>query len=450
MDQAKDTLNYLHDNNPQAMKAVSEKVEQYSLIDIWRYLHPDESKYTWHQFNSSKQGRLDYFLVSSSLLPFVHSAEILPGFASDHSLLQLDIDFSKFVRGRGFWKFNSSLLYNAEYRDLVKDTIKKVVAQYGIINSNDNFFESATQDDLDAFYNNASSESLQQVELKINPSSFLDVLMMVIRKETMTYSARRKRERVALEVKTVQEIELLEARLNANDDNDSIADELVQKKNELAAIYAHQAQGAYVRSRSQYIVDGERPTRLFCALEKHNAVQKHVPKLVIEKDGAKFEISEQKAVEAEIFSYYKDLFTEKPVAERPISEFLSSNLAESCKRLTESQKSKMEGLLSIEELTKYLKKTKNNVAPGSTGFSNEFFKFFWADLKVFIVNAINYSYQIGQLSVTQRLGIVTIIPKGDKDKIDVTSPPRSSLWLGQINSKLDCQIRFYGIVHGTM
>ena len=172
----------------------------------------------------------------------------------------------------------------------------------------------------------------------------------------------------------------------------------------------------FLRSRSQYIVDGERPTRLFCALEKHNAVQKHVPKLVIEKDGAKFEISEQKAVEAEIFSYYKDLFTEKPVAERPISEFLSSNLAESCKRLTESQKSKMEGLLSIEELTKYLKKTKNNVAPGSTGFSNEFFKFFWADLKVFIVNAINYSYQIGQLSVTQRLGIVTIIPKGDKDK----------------------------------
>ena len=76
----------------------------------------------------------------------------------------------------------------------------------------------------------------------------------------------------------------------------------------------------------------------------------------------------------------------------------------------------MEGLISIEEMTAYLKKARNNVAPGSTGFTNEFLKFFWLDLKVFICNAINYSYQTGQLSVTQRLGIITIIPKGDKDK----------------------------------
>ena len=44
----------------------------------------------------------------------------------------------------------------------------------------------------------------------------------------------------------------------------------------------------------------------------------------------------------------------------------------------------MEGLISIEEMTAYLKKARNNVAPGSTGFTNEFLKFFWLDLKVFI------------------------------------------------------------------
>ena len=33
-----------------------------------------------------------------------------------------------------------------------------------------------------------------------------------------------------------------------------------------------------------------------------------------------------------------------------------------------------------------------------------------------VVNAIKHSYEVGKLSVTQRLGIVTIIPKGDKDK----------------------------------
>ena len=76
----------------------------------------------------------------------------------------------------------------------------------------------------------------------------------------------------------------------------------------------------------------------------------------------------------------------------------------------------MEGLLTLDELTMYLKKTKNNVAPGSSGFSNEFYKFFWKDLKHFVIKSLNYSYEIGMLSVTQRLGIITLIPKGEKDK----------------------------------
>ena len=67
-------------------------------------------------------------------------------------------------------------------------------------------------------------------------------------------------------------------------------------------------------------------------------------------------------------------------------------------------------------LTKYLKKVKNNVSPGSSGFTNEFYKFFWLDLKTFITNSINFSYECGMLSVTQRLGILTLIPKGDKNK----------------------------------
>ena len=76
----------------------------------------------------------------------------------------------------------------------------------------------------------------------------------------------------------------------------------------------------------------------------------------------------------------------------------------------------MEGLITMEELTKYLKKCRNNVSPGSTGFTGEFFKYFWRDLKFFALNSINYSYEKGSLSVTQRVGIITLIPKGDKDK----------------------------------
>ena len=37
-------------------------------------------------------------------------------------------------------------------------------------------------------------------------------------------------------------------------------------------------------------------------------------------------------------------------------------------------------------------------------------------MKHFIAKAVNFSHENGMLSVTQRTGIITLIPKGDKDK----------------------------------
>ena len=35
-------------------------------------------------------------------------------------------------------------------------------------------------------------------------------------------------------------------------------------------------------------------------------------------------------------------------------------------------------------------------------------------MQVFIVYSLNYEYDIGELSVTQKLGIITCLPKGNK------------------------------------
>ena len=195
LDQFKDTKNYLNINNPQARDALKDQIEEHNLIDIWRHNNPDGRVYSWRKYNSNKQSRLDYFLVSASLLPYVSGANITPGINSDHSVIDLEIDFSKFSRGKGFWKFNSSLLGDTVYRDLVKSIIKRTTAMYAIIDGNDKFYESASSEELTNFYNLATPESLQNLPMKVNPQSFLDVLMMEIRRETIAYSSKKKRER---------------------------------------------------------------------------------------------------------------------------------------------------------------------------------------------------------------------------------------------------------------
>ena len=78
-------------------------------------------------------------------------------------------------------------------------------------------------------------------------------------------------------------------------------------------------------------------------------------------------------------------------------------------------------LYSLSNLRKFealsaLKNMQNNRSPGSSGFTAEFFKFFWNDLGVFLVNSINYGFDNGELSVTQKEGVITCIPKGNKSK----------------------------------
>ena len=63
-----------------------------------------------------------------------------------------------------------------------------------------------------------------------------------------------------------------------------------------------------------------------------------------------------------------------------------------------------------------MKGTRNNVAPGASGFTGSFYNcFFWKLLSSLVTRAINKSFEREYLSIMQKLGIVTIIPKGEKD-----------------------------------
>ena len=72
--------------------------------------------------------------------------------------------------------------------------------------------------------------------------------------------------------------------------------------------------------------------------------------------------------------------------------------------------------ISTLELSEVLKKTKHNKTPGMDGITSEFLKVFWKKFKFFITRAINACFQKGKLSQTLRQGIITCIPKGNKER----------------------------------
>ena len=53
--------------------------------------------------------------------------------------------------------------------------------------------------------------------------------------------------------------------------------------------------------------------------------------------------------------------------------------------------------------------------PGTDGLPAEFYKTFWKDISSLLVSALNYAFESGCLSITQRRGIIKLIPKKDAE-----------------------------------
>ena len=319
---------------------------------------------------------------------------------------------------------NNSLLYNPEYVRTVKNTILRTTCQYSVVNGDPNFFVNASKDELEGFYASQSPESLQTQNLTINPELYLETLLMEIRRVTISFSAKMKRERCKKEKDLIMEIGTMETDAHINDLEPLAIVELNKKKAALEELIQYQTQGAYVRARAKYKLEGEKPTKFFCSLEKYNSIQKYVPQLLVEDEDRNTNLlTDQDKIESEITSFYKRLFTNNDtcVEIESIEEFLGEDICESIPKLTDNEKNKMKGHLTLTELTDYLKRCKNNVSPGSTGFTNDFYKFFWRDIKFFVINAVNFAFDQHRLPLSQRMGIISIIPKGDKDKRYLTN-----------------------------
>lgn len=135
MDRELDTRNYsnTHNTRPRTRNKISDLMNDFDLIDVFRKVYPDKKAYSWRKFNSNKQSRLDYFLISQNLLGEIKRTAISPGYRTDHSLVTIAIRKKEFKRDKTFWKFNNSLLKDKIYVKTVKELIENIKQQYAVM-----------------------------------------------------------------------------------------------------------------------------------------------------------------------------------------------------------------------------------------------------------------------------------------------------------------------------
>ena len=200
-----------------------------------------------------------------------------------------------------------------------------------------------------------------------------------------------------------------EKELAKNPDNKETNQNLTQVKQKLEILQLDKAKGAQIRSRVKWVEEGERNTKYFCNLEKSRGKRKIITSLI--KDSSVV-LTEQNDIIEEQVSFYKNMYSKKALAENVIESTDKFIEKETFPRLDENDVTLCEGLVSLNETTAALKKLNNGSAPGSDGITIEFVKFFWSKLSNVITNSFNDSFNKGELSYTQRQGIITLLHKG--------------------------------------
>ena len=356
--------------------------EELNLVDIWRIRNPNTKTFTRRENSKSGliQSRLDYFLISNSLSYLITNTEIKPGLMSDHSLVGLVLEMSgTSSRGRGYWKFNNTLLMDLDYIDLIKLTI-------------DNIKKEA----------NMTDKCLLWEHIKCQ-----------IRTETVRFSIRKAKNQNKLIKILTSKIENLEKNLDLeNDKNNPKYTEYLQVKGEWEKLIKIKTNGIILRSKAKWCEEGEKNTKYFLNLEKRNYNQKCIKKL-IGSNGT--EITDQKEIIDEQRRFYEDLYSSKLKYTKDNESLDEYFLNNKIPTLNEELKNICDQELTIEECGKALKQLENNKSPGADGLTTNFYKFFWPDIKNIVYESYLYSEKNGNLSYYQKLGILNIMPKENKD-----------------------------------
>ena len=242
-------------------------MEDKGLVDIWRVEHPSTRQYTWRSNTKPRvQCRLDYFIISETITGNIKRNKILPGFMSDHSGININLATTKTKKGKGFWKFNNELLLN----EIFVLEMREMLKEFG--------------------------------DLQGTCGAMLkwDTLKCVIRGICLKHGFRQAKER-RLQVQLLEKKQSkLDLDIGINSKDEKKMEDLIRQKEELnyklEQIIESETKGAAMRSKCDHYEHGEKSSKFFLGLEKHNGAKKHI-KMLIDHNG--FEVTDHVKILAE-------------------------------------------------------------------------------------------------------------------------------------------------------
>ena len=361
--------------NPKSAAFLNEYFENNELIDVWRSRNPNRKHFTWKRDKPTKvASRLDMIVAEADVVPWFKYINIKKSYRTDHMMVEAEIQSSTCKRGRGLWRLNIRHLSNYQFVNWMNQKLDEQI----------NTFQ----------YSNKS------------PADKWEHLKLTLIRYSQEFSNKLAAQKNLIEGQLEDEICKLNEKLERTEGEEKILEWSIADLDELIAA---KAQGAIFRSRAQWFNEGEHNTKYFFSLEKVRSGEKNISVLL---DQNKKEIRDQKEILEQMRTFYSELYKSDPSI-----NFKEENISETYISPETSQK--LEGELQYKEVTEAIKQLNQNKAPGTDGLPIEIYIMFWRKIGEYLVNALNHAYKVGKLHDSALDGVISLIPKPNKDTKEI-------------------------------
>ncbi len=347
-------------------------MEESDMLDIWRQMHPDTKKYTWHR--NKIFCRLDMILTSFDLTGYIENSNIIPSYKSDHSIVTLELDLHQERRGKGLWKLNTTFLNDQDYVNLTNKCI---------IDSKNKYSQE-------------------------NPGLKWELIKMEVTGSSIRFSKNKAKSKKNILEALEKRLHRLESERDKESDLQKlpeIEENINLVNGEIEKFVSEKTKGHMFRSKVKWYKEGEKSSKYFFNLEKAN-YSKKVMKTTYLADGSRTKDPNK------ILKEQRNFFTRLLTSNENVDFDLD---CDGIPKLNERDKKMLEKDITIGDLYFALKDCKNDKTPGCDGLPVEFYKMFWPLIKDVLHDAITYAYKKQSLHISARRGIISLIPKKDKD-----------------------------------
>ena len=339
-------------------------------------MHSDLHGYTWCDANNVPKSRIDYVFISTDFIYNVDKIIIrrIPGTLTsgtrltDHRLLKFSVKLSDAKRGPGYWKLNTSFLENNEYKEGVRYIIDNLENDGSAINT----------------------WGTLKTKIKDFSISFAKYYHKDINKKILGLEK---------QISDIENSSSLDINMNRKRELKNLLNELIDTK----------SKGAQIRSRANWVNEGEKNTKYFLSLEKKNQSNNVITKLNTE-NGI---VSSEGDVLKEMCSFYEQLYTSKSINDVDIDDYFSDDVP----NVNVNDKILCDSFPTIDECKEAVLNMKSNKSPGLDGIPAEFYKCFWSSLDRYFYDALKEIFINKEMSFSQRLSVITLIHKKDSKSL---------------------------------